>query len=80
MPLWHALFEAGQLLDVRAGGPNLIERTEGGLLSYGNDMTRQNSPLECGLGKFVNPGQLATCFGGRAMREELEQARKVLGG
>ncbi|WP_299849683.1 dimethylsulfoniopropionate demethylase [uncultured Roseovarius sp.] len=72
MPLWHALFEAGQPLDVRAGGPNLIERVESGLLSYGNDMTSDNSPLECGLGKFVSTSQLATCFGGRAMREELE--------
>ncbi|MEZ5731210.1 MAG: dimethylsulfoniopropionate demethylase [Paracoccaceae bacterium] len=54
MPLWDALFEAGQDLDVRAGCPNLIERVEGGLLSYGNDMTRENTPMEAGLGKFVN--------------------------
>ncbi len=72
MPLWHALFEAGKPLNVRAGGPNLIERIESGLLSYGNDMTSDNSPLECGLGKFVSASQLGTCFGGRAMREELE--------
>lgn len=52
MPLWHALFEAGRDLDVRAGCPNLIERIEGGLLSYGNDMTASNTPFECGLGKF----------------------------
>jgi len=39
MPLWHALFEAGKDLDVHAGCPNAIERIEGGLLSYGNDMT-----------------------------------------
>jgi dimethylsulfoniopropionate demethylase len=53
MPLWDALFEAGADLDVRAGCPNLIERIEGGLLSYGNDMTLENTPLECGLGKFM---------------------------
>ncbi len=52
MPLWDALMEAGADLDVRAGCPNLIERVEGGLLSYGNDMTRANNPYECGLGKF----------------------------
>lgn len=52
MPLWNALFEAGRDLNVRAGCPNLIERIEGGLLSYGNDMTAQNNPYECGLGKF----------------------------
>ena len=71
MPLWDALFEAGAPLDVRAGGPNLIERVEGGLLSYGNDMTMENSPLECGLGKFVSRDRLPHCFGGRAMAEEL---------
>ena len=53
MALWQALFEAGADLDVRAGCPNLIERVEGGLLSYGNDMTSENNPFECGLGKYV---------------------------
>lgn len=53
-PLWDALFEAGKDLDVRAGCPNLIERIEGGLLSYGNDMTRENNPYECGLDKFCD--------------------------
>lgn len=54
MPLWDALFAAGEDLNVRAGCPNLIERVEGGLLSYGNDMTRENTPYEAGLGVFVN--------------------------
>lgn len=54
MPLWNALFEAGADLNVRAGCPSTMERVEAGLLSYGNDMTRENTPFECGLGKFVN--------------------------
>jgi dimethylsulfoniopropionate demethylase len=33
MPLWNALFAAGEDLNVRAGCPNGIERIEGGLLS-----------------------------------------------
>ncbi|KAA3631951.1 MAG: dimethylsulfoniopropionate demethylase [Proteobacteria bacterium] len=53
-PMWDALFEAGRDLEVRAGCPNLIERIEGGLLSYGNDMTRCNTPPECGLQKYCN--------------------------
>lgn len=57
MPLWNALFEAGADLNVRPGCPNLIERIEGGLLSYGNDMTMENTPLECGLGKFCKPAE-----------------------
>lgn len=54
MPLWNRLFEAGEDLNVRAGCPNLIERIEGGLLSYGSDMRRDNSPVEAGLAKFCN--------------------------
>jgi len=54
MPLWNAFFEAGKDLNVRAGCPNLIERIEGGLLSFGSDMTRQNTPVEAGLAKFCN--------------------------
>jgi dimethylsulfoniopropionate demethylase len=76
MPLWNALFEAGEDLNVRAGCPNLIERIEGGLLSYGNDMTDENSPLECGLRKFVDADVLDQCFGGRALREEMEVGSK----
>jgi dimethylsulfoniopropionate demethylase len=49
-----ALWEAGQSLNVRAGCPNAIERIEGGLLSYGNDMTLLNNPLECGLEKYCH--------------------------
>jgi len=54
MPLWEALFAAGQDLNVRAGCPNQIERIESGLLSFGSDMRRENTPYECGLGKYCN--------------------------
>ncbi len=67
MPLWNALMEAGQKFDVRAGCPNAIERIEGGLLSYGNDMTRDNTPHECGLGKFCNTETAIGCVGRDAL-------------
>ncbi|MBX2854921.1 MAG: dimethylsulfoniopropionate demethylase [Rhodobacteraceae bacterium] len=67
IPLWNALFEAGKELDVRAGCPNLIERIEGGLLSYGNDMTDDNTPHECGLGKFCNTQMAIGCIGRDAL-------------
>jgi dimethylsulfoniopropionate demethylase len=54
MPLWDALFAAGEDLNVRAGCPNQIERIESGLLSFGSDMRRENSPIECGLGRYCN--------------------------
>lgn len=65
--LWDALFEAGRDLDVRAGGPNLIERIEGGLLSYGNDMTSENTPHECGLDRFCQVEQAIGCVGRDAL-------------
>ena len=67
MPLWNALMEAGKDLDVFAGCPNLIERIEGGLLSYGNDMTDDNTPHECGLGKFCDTQTAIGCIGRDAL-------------
>jgi dimethylsulfoniopropionate demethylase len=50
--LWDMIWEAGQAFDITPGCPNLIERIEGGLFSYGNEMTRENNPFEIGHGKF----------------------------
>lgn len=54
LDLWDTLWDAGKHLEVGPGCPNLIERIEGGLLSYGNDMTRLENPLECGLDKYCH--------------------------
>ncbi len=67
MPLWNALFKAGEDLNVRAGCPNGIERIEGGLLSYGNDMTDDNTPHECGLGRFCDTQTAIGCIGRDAL-------------
>ncbi|NNJ75722.1 MAG: dimethylsulfoniopropionate demethylase [Anderseniella sp.] len=67
MPLWNALMEAGKSMDVHAGCPNLIERIEAGLLSYGNDMTDNNTPHECGLGRFCNTQTAIGCIGRDAL-------------
>lgn len=67
MALWDALFAAGEDLNVRAGCPNGIERVEGGLLSYGNDMTRDNTPHECGLGRFCSTETAIGCVGRDAL-------------
>ena len=67
MPLWQSLMAAGEDLNVRAGCPNLIERIEGGLLSYGTDMTDENTPHECGLGRFCNTETAIGCIGRDAL-------------
>lgn len=67
MPLWNALMEAGKSMDVHAGCPNLIERIEGGLLSFGSDMTDDNTPHECGLGRFCNTLTAIGCIGRDAL-------------
>ena len=46
--------EKGKELDIRVGCPNMIERVENNLLSYGNEMTNKDTPYDCGLGKFCN--------------------------
>jgi dimethylsulfoniopropionate demethylase len=67
MDLWNAIMEAGKQWDIHAGCPNLIERIEGGLLSYGNDMDRRNTPHECGLGRFCNTQTAIGCVGRDAL-------------
>lgn len=54
LDLWDTLWNAGAAFDIRPGCPNHIERIEGGLLSYGNDMTRDHNPLECGLDRYCH--------------------------
>ena len=67
--LWDTLAEAGQGLGVRAGCPNLIERIESGLLSYGNDMTLANNPIEAGLDRFFKLGKPADYLGRAALEK-----------
>lgn len=66
--LWDLLMEAGQPHNIRAGCPNLIERIEAGLLSYGNDMTMENNPYEVGLDKFFKLDKKAEYLGRDALK------------
>ena len=54
LELYDHLFEAGKEFNVKPGCPNLIERIESGLLSFGNDMDNEDNPYECGFDKFIN--------------------------
>ena len=76
-PLWDLLFEAGQEFSIRAGGPNLIERIEAGLLSYGNDITINNTPFEVGLGKYCNLESANTCLAHEALLTQTDPGRQI---
>lgn len=79
--VWDALFAAGGDLNVRAGYPNTIERIEAGLLSYGNDMTIEDTPYECSLGKYVHLDKAVECIGIEALRRHAERghSREIRG-
>lgn len=81
LALWDRLMAAGEDLEVGPGCPNLIERIEGGLLSYGNDMTRDNDPLECGLERYCHLDRDTGCLGLEALRKVAAEgpARKIRG-
>ena len=52
--LYDYLFENGSEFNVKAGCPNLIERIESALLSYGNDFDNRDNPFEANFDKFIN--------------------------
>ena len=52
--LYDYLFELGKEFNIRPGCPNLIERIESALLSYGNDFDNRDNPFEANFDKFVN--------------------------
>jgi dimethylsulfoniopropionate demethylase len=76
-PIWDMLFDAGKDLDVRAGGPNLIERIEAGLLSYGNDITIDTTPFEAGLSKYCNLDKATDCLGHSALLAHQDPNRQI---
>ena len=54
LKLYDHLFEIGKEFNIKPGCPNLIERIESGLLSYGNDIDNGDHPYECGFDKYIN--------------------------
>ncbi len=54
LDLYDYLFSIGGKYNIMPGAPNQAERIEGGLLSYGNDMTISDNPYECGFDNSVH--------------------------
>ena len=71
--LYDYLFELGKEFNVRAGCPNLIERIESALLSYGNDFDNRDNPFEANFDKFINLDSDIDFIG----KEKLKKIRQV---
>ncbi len=81
LTLYDKLFEVGKEFNVKPGCPNLIERIESALLSYGNDMDINDNPLECGLDKYVNLDTEVDFLGKEKLKEVKQKGinRKLMG-
>ncbi len=79
--LWERVMEAGRPWQIAPAAPNLMERIEGGLLSYGNDMTLENNPFEVGLDRYCDLDQEVDFIGKQALRRIRDQGvqRKLVG-
>jgi len=81
LELYDYLFEVGKEFNVKPGCPNLIERIESALLSYGNDMDNNDNPFECGFDKFINLDSDINFLGKEKLKKiKLEGIRKKLMG
>ncbi len=54
LDLYDFFIKSGKEFNLKPGCPNAIERIEGALLSYGNDMDIKDNPFECGLEKYID--------------------------
>ncbi len=52
--LWRIFREAGAPWGIGPGNPNLCERVESGLVSYGGDTDAQTNPFEVRMGKYID--------------------------
>jgi aminomethyltransferase len=81
--VWERVMEAGRKYSIRPGVPNQIRRIEGGLLSYGSDITSGHSALEVGLPrKWVSPDKAGDFLGKGALQRLIAQGgpwRQVVG-
>lgn len=79
--LYDDLMDAGRDFDIGPGCPNLIERIEAGLLTYGTDVTRAHTALEAGLDRYCSLDAPIEALGLDALRRQREQGltRRIAG-
>jgi len=52
--LWERIMAAGEPYNIKPAAPNTIRSIEGGLLSYGSDITLADDPFVIGMDRFMN--------------------------
>ena len=79
--LYDYLFEEGKEFNVKPGCPNLIERIEGNLLSYGNDFDNRDNPFEANFDKFIHLESDVNFLGKEKLKKIKEKGitRKLMG-
>ena len=81
LELYDYFFKIGKDFNLKPGAPNLIERIEGGLLSYGNDIDNRDNPYECGFDKYVDVDSDVVFLGKDKLKEiKLKGVNKKLMG
>ena len=81
LKLYDHLFEIGKEFNVKPGCPNLIERVESALLSYGNDFDNNDNPFECGFDQYVSLDGDINFLGKEKLKQvKLKGAQKKLMG
>ena len=81
LKLYDHLFEIGKEFNIKPGCPNLIERIESGLLSYGNDIDNGDNPYECGFDKYINIDSEVNFLGKEKLKKIKSEGikRKLMG-
>ena len=81
--VWEAVFEAGEEFGIQPAGLGCRDtlRFEANLPLYGNELTKDNSPLEAGYGFFVKVNKESDFIGKAALQKQKEEGlkRKVVG-
>lgn len=67
--LWNLVRDAGAPFGIGPGNPNLCERIESGLLSWGGDTDAQTNPYEVRMGKYVDLNVPDDVVGIQALRQ-----------
>ena len=77
--LWERIMDAGKPYSIKPAAPNTIRSIEGGLLSYGSDITLSDNPFVIGMDRFMSLEQEDNFIGKDALiRIKAEGAERRL--